>query len=414
MVRVYDTKSTCSSCHEHGQFGWLYQCTQDRDKIIKEKLSCMDYLDYCFRKDMGIRKGSEEARRDKLSFLDELTYEKMASYRPDQIATILRQREELKDVIAKEEFRSRSSALLANTRSNDNIYAGHWEAYEEQECPYKICPGCRPVCADRAFLSLNAVADGEIPPTAAAGFGFEPLGGRPVIEKDVVKSIGEHRARHLNQPHASNRRMMKMLHEQIARLLIHNRNEPLRNELEDTILAPRSPRQLPTVQNIAAAKQRIRKERQVLDRVAQHAEQETSVLKAPELLESPWPWLAALESSFVPDAREENQTRERSLRQRPRASRIPCPSTNSRSTRRRLADQLLFSTSNPWRVLVDVGNAETSLPLDLNNSRGTGSRETENGNNDEDLSSAPLRVDHGVAVTEESIEARVPDVVTQA
>lgn len=55
----------------------------------------MDYLDYCFRKDLGVRKGSVEARQDKLSFLDELTSEKMALYRPDQIATILRQREEV-------------------------------------------------------------------------------------------------------------------------------------------------------------------------------------------------------------------------------------------------------------------------------------------------------------------------------
>lgn len=44
---------------------------------------------------MGVRKGSAEARRDKLSFLSELTPEKMACYRPDQIATILRQREQV-------------------------------------------------------------------------------------------------------------------------------------------------------------------------------------------------------------------------------------------------------------------------------------------------------------------------------
>ena len=117
--------------------------------------------------------------------------------------------------------------------------------------------------------------------------------------------------------------MMNMLNEQIVRLLIHNRNEPLRNEIENTILAPKSPRQLPTVQNVAAAKQRVRKERQVLARVAEDTEQETSILKAPELLESPWPWLAAFESNVVPDAREEGQTQGRSSRQRPRASRIP-------------------------------------------------------------------------------------------
>lgn len=55
----------------------------------------MDFLDYAFRKSMGIRKGSPEARKDKLSFLAELTPEQMACYRPDQIATILRQREQV-------------------------------------------------------------------------------------------------------------------------------------------------------------------------------------------------------------------------------------------------------------------------------------------------------------------------------
>jgi hypothetical protein len=38
MTRIYDTDSKCSSCHEPGQFGWLYQCTQDHEKMIEEKL----------------------------------------------------------------------------------------------------------------------------------------------------------------------------------------------------------------------------------------------------------------------------------------------------------------------------------------------------------------------------------------
>lgn len=59
----------------------------------------MDHLDFSFRKNMVTRKGSAEARRDKLSFLQELTPEQMASYRPDQIATILRQREEVRQHI---------------------------------------------------------------------------------------------------------------------------------------------------------------------------------------------------------------------------------------------------------------------------------------------------------------------------
>ena len=55
---------------------------------------------------------------------------------------------------------------------------------------YKICPFCRPSAADRAYLSLNAVANGEIPPTAATGFGFHLLGERPVVDANVVRNIG--------------------------------------------------------------------------------------------------------------------------------------------------------------------------------------------------------------------------------
>jgi hypothetical protein len=106
---------------------------------------------------------------------------------------------QLKNVIAEEEFRGRGLALFDDTlpppgyeaSMNDNT--GEWVYKENKDCQYRVCPRCRPVCVDRAFLSLDAVAAGEIPPTAAAGFGFEALGGRPVIDKNVIKCINERR-----------------------------------------------------------------------------------------------------------------------------------------------------------------------------------------------------------------------------
>lgn len=44
----------------------------------------------------NVRRGSPAAREDKLSFFSEITPEQMASYRPDQIATILKQRDEVR------------------------------------------------------------------------------------------------------------------------------------------------------------------------------------------------------------------------------------------------------------------------------------------------------------------------------
>ncbi|KAJ4014428.1 hypothetical protein NW752_007188 [Fusarium irregulare] len=420
MTRVYDTDATCFSCQEPGQFGWLYQCTQDLDQIIEEKMPCTDFLDYNFRKSMGVRKGSAEARRDKLSFLSELTPEQMACYRPDQIATILRQREQLKNVIAREEFKR--SALIGNpapgfgAHMNDDAYTEQWKRDDKKNCQYRVCPRCRPICVDRAFLSLDAVANGEIPPTAAAGSGFEALGGRPVIKKDVIECINEHR------PKANNRQMMEMLEEQIARMLgRHHKNQDLRNVLKRTVFAPqRQVRKLPIVKQIPTTGQSLHKKEQALVDVAQQDDQEVVASNPPDFLESPWPWLAAFENGNMARATED-QVQEQSSRQGLRATRIPRPTTpGSRSTRRRLADQLLFSASYfpppegyPWRLLSSRGNAESEAPSPRSRSQTTDSRGSGNENSLVECSLMPLAVDNGVAMTEESIETGVPDVVTQ-
>ncbi|KAF5969197.1 hypothetical protein FBULB1_10361 [Fusarium bulbicola] len=404
MTRIYDADSKCSSCHEPGQFGWLYQCTQDHEKMIEEKLltgeqPCMDYLDFSFRKNMVVRKGSAEARRDKLSFLQELTPEQMASYRPDQIATILRQREELKEVIAKEERQKSTSALFSNLLPPLGFESsfsdkGQRNLDEETLCQYKICQRCRPVCVDRAFLSLNAVADGEITPTAAAGFGFESLGGRPVIDKDVVRHIDEHRPR----PQIGNRRMMELLDEQIARMLAsHNQNQPFRNGLRSTISGLRGARQLPTVKNVAAKRQRMRDEERVLADAAQGDVE--AIASTPDLLGNPWPWLATFQA---PDEHEDDQTHGQHPRQRGRATRIPRTSN------------ILPLDGYSWSLFGGGGeNAFSTTTSSLSEASNIKSSGAENESNSEEPSTMPLGTDHGVAITEESIEARVPDVVTQ-
>ncbi|KAM0348653.1 hypothetical protein ACHAPU_004088 [Fusarium lateritium] len=386
----------------------------------------MDYLDYSFRKNMGIRKGSPKARQDKLSFLDGLTPKQMASYRPDQIATILRQREQLKTVIAKEEFRKSSSALFSTVLPppdfeaplNEISSTGQGVPYEVKDCQYKICPRCRPICADRAFLSLNAVANGEIPPTAAAGFGFESLQGRPVISKDVIKCIDEHQLK----PQIGNRRMMELLDDQIARMLVnHNQDQKrhLREVLRGTVLTPKPVRQIPTVKNIAAATQRAR-DREAIASAARDDEQKAEASSAPGILGNTWSWLGAFGNARASETPEEEQTLRQSLRQRSRTTRIPRPTTPSRSTRRRLADQLLFSTSyilpsdgSPWRLLIDGRTAETTSSAPLHDSQNTEFKQNRNQSSAGECSFAPPTLEDGVAITEESIEARLPDVVTQ-
>jgi hypothetical protein len=102
-------------------------------------------------------------------------------------------------MIAREKFKRSSNALFNTTRpppgfesyTNDSIYAGQWSCGEPQICQYRVCPWCRPAVADRAFLVMGAIADGQLPLTAAIGFGFEEIGGKPVVSSEVVKRIGQ-------------------------------------------------------------------------------------------------------------------------------------------------------------------------------------------------------------------------------
>lgn len=58
------------------------------------------------------------------------------------------------------------------------------------ECQFKVCHHCRPGFEERSFLSLDAVANGEIPATAATGFGFNFTGTRPVGLVKHVRNLG--------------------------------------------------------------------------------------------------------------------------------------------------------------------------------------------------------------------------------
>ncbi|KAM0264220.1 hypothetical protein ACHAPA_008404 [Fusarium lateritium] len=124
---------------------------------------------------------------------------------------------------------------------------------------------------------------------------------------------------------AQDRRMIELLDEQIARMLIHHKQgqgRHLRNVLRNTVLTPSPARQIPTVRNIAAAGQRVCDEEEVLSNAARD-EQKAVDAKTSSLLGSPWPWLAAFENTNMPDSHEEEQTLRQSSRQRSRATRIP-------------------------------------------------------------------------------------------
>lgn len=183
----------------------------DMDSPAYSPQSIFDDLGYILTRGLGTRKGSSKARQDKLSFLDEITAQQMLQYTPSQLGTILRQREmvisllnnsflfrltqclQVQAVIEQELSREQSMDLsdnLCNDRHVPSVHANSTAtSYQTpiNPCQYRVCSRCRRSAADRAFLSLNAVSDGEIPPTAATGYGFHLLGARPIADASVLK-----------------------------------------------------------------------------------------------------------------------------------------------------------------------------------------------------------------------------------
>ncbi|KPM39909.1 hypothetical protein AK830_g6640 [Neonectria ditissima] len=168
--------------------------------FLTQRETAFDELGQVLTEELGVRKRSPAAREDKLCFLSEITPAQMAEYRPDQVAKILRQREngQLQNVIERERLKKNSAVLLGplrqtngiDERSQDANYSSRWICADDEECQYKVCPFCRPSYADRSVLRLNAAADGELSPTAATGFGFHVLGERPVVDANILKRIG--------------------------------------------------------------------------------------------------------------------------------------------------------------------------------------------------------------------------------
>lgn len=65
-----------------------------------------------------------------------------------------------------------------------------WVPKPNEECQFKVCHRCRQACGERSYLSLDAIANDEIPMTAVSGFGFNLLGKRPVVPRKFAINYG--------------------------------------------------------------------------------------------------------------------------------------------------------------------------------------------------------------------------------
>lgn len=122
------------------------------------------------------------ARQDKLSPLNELPADQVESLSAPQLAKVLRQHEA-----------AVSTALT--DRHGPHIPPADEMPFlmpQAEECKTTLCPRCGRLGAgeQQSFLSLDGVLKGDIPPSAAVGFGFRALGGRPVAKVNIVKNLG--------------------------------------------------------------------------------------------------------------------------------------------------------------------------------------------------------------------------------
>ncbi|KFY30275.1 hypothetical protein V494_08203 [Pseudogymnoascus sp. VKM F-4513 (FW-928)] len=140
---------------------------------------------------------SAAARARPVSFLEEMGPGQLQSYTPQQLSILLDQRTHVLNVAKRhsrdlEIYRHREQSVL-------NPFSIFGDAYDEtklwvpkanDECQFKVCHRCRQACGERSFLSLDAIANDEIPMTAVAGFGFNILGKRPVVQRKHAINYG--------------------------------------------------------------------------------------------------------------------------------------------------------------------------------------------------------------------------------
>ncbi|KAI0377853.1 hypothetical protein F5Y04DRAFT_263402 [Hypomontagnella monticulosa] len=133
----------------------------------------------------GPRPRSPEARSTKFNFFKEINAEQYQQYTPDQVYTILEQREEVLKAANQGKTTVSPPPGFQHMKSTPP-----WVPSESNECQFRCCQRCRPSAALRSYLSLDGIVNGDIPPSAAVGFGFHEVGARPVFHPDRFKNLG--------------------------------------------------------------------------------------------------------------------------------------------------------------------------------------------------------------------------------
>ncbi|KAI1641020.1 hypothetical protein F4809DRAFT_637150 [Biscogniauxia mediterranea] len=182
----------------------IYDPNFDREHLIKHAMENdhpvnYDLLGLSFSEQISPSPRGPERRSDKFAFLKEITPDQLRTYTPQQIATILEQRQHLLDVVRREYEGQRSFYFPSHDGQHViKLPPGFdyprdrkpWVPEENDECQVKYCHQCRPTCEPRTYLSLDGVLHGDVSPSAATGFGFHRMGTRPIMDAETMRHIG--------------------------------------------------------------------------------------------------------------------------------------------------------------------------------------------------------------------------------
>ncbi|KAF3770272.1 hypothetical protein M406DRAFT_66691 [Cryphonectria parasitica EP155] len=189
-TRVYDDTLRCDKCGCRSKLGWMYRCSHEIEARLFESIKDgnqtiqehFDEIGEIFSQQLNPPVRGATAHQDKLSPLNEMTPSLKASYTSDQLDTILRQHEKAVDTALSDRYGRRIPPAELYPHVVDEL----------DECKTILCPtcGCGGLGEHLSYLSIDGVLKGDIPPTAAVGFGFRAMGGRPVANAGIVKNLG--------------------------------------------------------------------------------------------------------------------------------------------------------------------------------------------------------------------------------
>ncbi|KAK3296312.1 uncharacterized protein B0H64DRAFT_442624 [Chaetomium fimeti] len=118
-----------------------------------------------------------------------MSTEQLSSYTPEQLDTLISQRDNVRNAIANERsiFEHRTPQCARVKYPYDHK---PWVPAPKSECQYKVCHSCFKLGYQKTWVSLDSVLKGDVSPTVATGFSFSFNRARPTCDADMVRDIG--------------------------------------------------------------------------------------------------------------------------------------------------------------------------------------------------------------------------------